>query len=608
MSLLNLELSSVLAGDIGWTLVHFLWQGMAMALLLQAILPFCRSAVARHNWSLGMLAAMCLAPVITFLWRHGDGRAAPASVATTFASHNLTIAVSGGFAPASVSVPWTGWLVGFWLAGIALLSLRALGGLVLAQGLRRNGWALPDDLLQRCHNLQRRLAVSLPVRFLLSRHVAVPVVVGWLSPVILLPVSAIMGLAPQQLDALILHELAHIRRLDMFINLFLIMAETILFYHPAIWWVSRRVRIEREHCCDDVAVAHCGGAAIYVEALASLEMGRAMPVLALAANGGRLKDRAARLLGASSDRSRISLSAIAGLAFLSLVVGTVATAQINAPGVHAQSPGPYPGAEAKQYVKEHEKGISSDAYDIADSLEHDQALLDEDKHVRLGVFFSKLGTLTKDRGLLGSYIVDGNGKVLGSTKKQFFKDPKPPSATDFTRARAGSIMVDANLGTVTALIQLHILNDAYLLVVRQTAPGKEQEQPRKVVPSTAPSNVPISIRSDSFHADPDTKSGLWTGNVVVTQGDMKLHSNQVRVLTVNGKPDKIYASGNVVVDSPNSGTATGENSVYSVRPRTVVVTGDVVLKRKGKGEFHGSQLTLDMNTGRGVFTQNSQSQ
>ena len=123
-----------------------------------------------------------------------------------------------------------------------------------------------------------------------------------------------------------------------------------------------------------------------------------------------------------------------------------------------------------------------------------------------------------------------------------------------------------------------------------------------------PSNVPISIRSDSFHANPETKSGFWTGNVVVTQGDMTLRSNQARVLTVSGKPDKIYVSGNVVVDSPNSGTATGENGVYSVRLRTMVMTGDVVLQKKGKGEFHGSQLTLNMNTGQGEFAPNSQSQ
>ena len=93
------------------------------------------------------------------------------------------------------------------------------------------------------------------------------------------------------------------------------------------------------------------------------------------------------------------------------------------------------------------------------------------------------------------------------------------------------------------------------------------------------SNAPISISSDSFQADLNAKSGTYTGNVVITQGDMKLRANTVKLTTVNGKADKVVASGNVVVDSPKSGTATGENGVYSVVPRTVVMTGNVVLKK-----------------------------
>src|SRR5581483_1379781 len=213
--------------------------------------------------------------------------------------------------PAALPVPWTGWLVACWLAGIALLSVRALGGMVLTQGLRKSGFALPEELLCRCRVLQMRLRLGIAVRFAQSRAVSVPLVVGWLKPAILIPVAAIASLPPQQLDALILHELAHIRRLDAFTNLFLMLAETLLFYHPAIWWVSRRVRNEREHCCDDVAVAHSGDVATYVEALAALESSRAMPAFALSARGGLLKARVARLLNRPADARRFSSSAIA---------------------------------------------------------------------------------------------------------------------------------------------------------------------------------------------------------------------------------------------------------------------------------------------------------
>lgn len=300
--------------DLGWTLIHFLWQGLLLAALLHAILPACRSAIARHNCALAILSLMALAPVATFLSIHD-------------------FANSGGLAgnpiaaPASTTAPSMDWLVVLWLAGIAALSLRALVGWYLVQSLKRlDTVAVPADLLQRCHDLQRRLAVAWPVRFALSRRIDVPMVIGWLRPVVLIPVSAISGLAPQQLDALILHELAHIRRFDTITNLLLVAVETILFYHPAVWWVSRQVRIEREHCCDDFAVSVCGDAGVYAEALTSLETRRGIGSLALAANGGRLKDRVARLLDAPAESPRFSLSAVTGLALLSLVMASLAVA------------------------------------------------------------------------------------------------------------------------------------------------------------------------------------------------------------------------------------------------------------------------------------------
>jgi lipopolysaccharide export system protein LptA len=113
-------------------------------------------------------------------------------------------------------------------------------------------------------------------------------------------------------------------------------------------------------------------------------------------------------------------------------------------------------------------------------------------------------------------------------------------------------------------------------------------------------NAPINISSDSFQADLNGKTGTWSGNVLVVQGDMKMRANNVHMTTINGKTDKVFASGNVVVDSPSSGTATGDKGVYSVVPRTVVMTGGVVLK-KGKNVMRGSQVTLNMATGEMVM-------
>jgi lipopolysaccharide export system protein LptA len=119
-------------------------------------------------------------------------------------------------------------------------------------------------------------------------------------------------------------------------------------------------------------------------------------------------------------------------------------------------------------------------------------------------------------------------------------------------------------------------------------------------PLVGNSNAPIGISADSFQADLNAKSATYTGNVIVTQADMKLRANTVKVTTVNDKADKVTASGNVVVDSPKSGIVTGDSGVYSVVPRTVVMTGNVVLK-KGRDVMRGTQLTVNLATGQAVL-------
>ncbi len=330
MSHLMQWLTPQLVSAIGWTLIHFLWQGFALAGLLYLALPLCRSATARHDLALAVLMMMGAAPVLTFLFLHTEAR----SGATLIAAPGLLSSgalVGGAGAVPSLHPDLLLWLVAVWLTGVAALSLRAVGGWCLAETWRRvDTLALPAEVQRRCSELQRRLACSPAVRFLQSRRIRTPMVVGWFKPVVLLPVSAVSGLPVQQLDALIVHELAHIMRLDAFANVVQVAVETALFYHPAVWWVSRQVRAEREHCCDDIAVTACGDVGAYVEALISLEAGRGAPKLSLAASGGDLKERVMRLLNISSTSRRRSSSALVGLALLGFVVGGVATAQSSA--------------------------------------------------------------------------------------------------------------------------------------------------------------------------------------------------------------------------------------------------------------------------------------
>ena len=148
--------------------------------------------------------------------------------------------------------------------------------------------------------MARRLAQALrirgAIRLLESAAVEVPTVIGWLRPVVLIPVATLSGLSTEQMEMVLAHELAHIRRHDFFVNLMQAVVETLLFYHPAVWWISGRIRVEREHCCDDVAVAVCGNPLLYARALTRLEELRVDPAQAFVAANDEIFSEYQRLL------------------------------------------------------------------------------------------------------------------------------------------------------------------------------------------------------------------------------------------------------------------------------------------------------------------------
>ena len=193
-------------------------------------------------------------------------------------------------------------IVGVWLLGVSVLSARMLWGWFGVRRLRKQAQQSARAALQELFaRLLERLAISKPVRLVESALVEVPTVIGWLKPIVLLPATAMSGLSTEQLEALLAHELAHVRRNDYLINLLQSVIETLLFYHPAVWWLSRRIRIEREHCCDDLAVQVCGDELSYAKALVALEELRGPQVsLAMSADGGSLLQRVRRLMSRSS--------------------------------------------------------------------------------------------------------------------------------------------------------------------------------------------------------------------------------------------------------------------------------------------------------------------
>jgi Zn-dependent protease with chaperone function len=195
--------------------------------------------------------------------------------------------------------------VGFWIAGVTLLSVRMMAAWLLVQRMRRSATIATGELAKAARVVASRLGIVRPVQILQSVLVSVPTAVGAIRPAILWPASLASGLSPSQIEAVIAHELAHIRRFDYFVNLLQTGVETLLFYHPAVWLVSGRIRSEREHCCDDMAVSVCGDRLTYVDALACLEERRSdRPALAVGADGSSLVSRVQRLLGkpATDDR------------------------------------------------------------------------------------------------------------------------------------------------------------------------------------------------------------------------------------------------------------------------------------------------------------------
>jgi beta-lactamase regulating signal transducer with metallopeptidase domain len=288
------------AQAIGWALLHFIWQGALIGALTALALGALRKGAADVRYVVAAigLSLMLTLPAVTAaqLWRSmppahpaptrtidrpSSALATPpqepvvAPVSST-ARAGLPVSIGGAIGESiaeSIQVePWLPVLVLAWLCGVAVLSLRLMSGWLWVQRMKSHGTSPAGDLWQHiAMRLSRRLHIARGVRLLESTRVDVPTVIGWIKPVILLPASALSGLNPHQLEAILAHELAHIRRHDYLVNLLQTLVETLLFYHPAVWWLSRRIRVERENCCDDLAVSLCGDPVAYASTLAVLE-------------------------------------------------------------------------------------------------------------------------------------------------------------------------------------------------------------------------------------------------------------------------------------------------------------------------------------------------
>jgi len=293
---------------LGKVLLHSIWVLGLAAFILWIVLALLKNHSARlkYNFSLGILFISLLGLVYTFMLVSREGRGFDdirlngASAKEVILNPSLdknpekkifhTRAMVENHIQSFFQLYErnTNLIVFIWLTGIFLFSLRTTGGFVYISKLKNKGTTvLSNKWMNRFVDLSGKIKIHQKIKILISTRVKTPMVIGFIKPIILVPISIITHLPVEQVDAIIAHELAHIKRNDYLINLIQTFFEILFFYHPCVWWISNVIRKERENCCDDIAVSMCGGLSVYINALKNLEEMKTKKVLYAAAFTGK---------------------------------------------------------------------------------------------------------------------------------------------------------------------------------------------------------------------------------------------------------------------------------------------------------------------------------
>jgi beta-lactamase regulating signal transducer with metallopeptidase domain len=338
---------------IAWTLIHFCWQAAAIAGIyrMMTVLLVRSSSQTRYLLAVAAMLLMVGAAAGTFAWQVRSDMPSPALHDAASTIEDATLALPRAVTPGFVS-PHEGvtgsmqydllrWIDGFWILGVVVLSVRSLGGWWVIQRLRATAVAgAPEQVRESFGRICCAMGLRRPVLLRVSSAISGPVTVGALRAMVLLPVSAMTLLSPDELEMVLAHELAHVRRADFLCNLVQTLVETLFFFHPAVWWMGTRIRHERELCCDDLALKVCPNPVTYATALFRLEEQRARQWrLAMALDGHQtsqtLRLRIARILGEPASRTScrpvrpFSLAVACVALALSLIAARPVVASLN---------------------------------------------------------------------------------------------------------------------------------------------------------------------------------------------------------------------------------------------------------------------------------------
>lgn len=308
--IINYNTSSAL----GWTLIHSIWQGFAILLVFGILYYIFKPSITRYRLGIGALTLQFVAAIATFFTVYQ-----PVSTSTALQS-NLTF---GNFFLNNPNLIFTpkklsllqqvefflqnnlDVFVMIWLVGTTLLLLRLLVGFTHVQSLKvQQVNPISADIQALMNNLLEKTQMPATIKLLESARASVPMTIGWLKPVVLLPVGMASGLTIKQLEAILAHELAHIKRYDYLVNIFQNFIEIVFFFHPATWFISGKVRDERENCCDDFAVEICGDSLVLAKALTQVASYQQQPRLAMAFGAKRqtFMDRIKRIIGINDSK------------------------------------------------------------------------------------------------------------------------------------------------------------------------------------------------------------------------------------------------------------------------------------------------------------------
>jgi beta-lactamase regulating signal transducer with metallopeptidase domain len=306
---------------IAWTLIHFCWQAAAIAGIYRLSTVLLARSTSQTRYLIAVVAMLMMvgAAVGTFASQMRSATPSPALRNAASTIEDASLALPRTIAPGLISqhqgvagstqANLLRWIDGFWVLGVVVLSVRSLGGWWMIQRLRATAIEdAPEQVRESFRRIFAAMGLRRPVLLRVSSAVAGPITVGALRALVLLPLSAITLLGPDELEMVLAHELAHVRRADFLCNLLQTLVETLFFFHPAVWWMGNRIRHERELCCDDLALKVCPNPVTYATALFRLEEQRARHWrLAMALDGHQtpqtLRLRIARILGEPVARS-----------------------------------------------------------------------------------------------------------------------------------------------------------------------------------------------------------------------------------------------------------------------------------------------------------------